>query len=347
MREMTKGFMGSDVFGNRIVQPTIIMVRAGSFRAFGGGASFAAHPEGLMMREPWQKDAEGLGRVGKRSLLGQSRTEGVGFDPSAETLCSLLKKALAVSKTKVTGREWLDFFSALDRLRPLEKENGEWRASIYHQMALTCPDEVSILRSIPGAQAPTEKCVKIGVYGQDRMISTKLEPYQTRGWSIVRIPFKRTQPKPKTGHPVPYFEDKPIGDMEEIWACPPGESIPKKTPLTAKEAADLARSLGQAIGPIRSATPEAASCVKDSQADLAVTERLLDRLGKAAADGKDEPVDVTQDEVDAAKKIMDCASQLGAHVTPAPAVITGGGLSTLATAGIIGGAGAAVALLVL
>lgn len=312
---MTKGFMGSDVFGSRVG------LRIPMRDAFG--------PQ------------SGIDLPKKVYSMGQSRSSGVEFDPSAETLCNMLKKALAVRTKSAEGPEWGDFWSALDRLRPLEKQNGEWRASIYHQMALTCPDEVARLRSIPGAQAPTDKCVKLGTYAKTQILSTLVEPYLTKGWTILRIP-------------VPQYSSAPYGAMEkqlvlknEIWACPPGEGIPEKTALTAQEASDLARSLGEAIGPVRFANPEATSCVKDSQADLAVTERLLDRLGKAASENGTEPVDVTQDEVDAANKIIDCASKLGAMVSPPPSVLATGGISPLATAGIVGSVGAAAALLML
>lgn len=320
---MNTGFMGSDVFGNRIGQPTRIMAGAGNL---------------------------GLRRQ-RKVHLGQSRTSGVEYDPSSSSLCALLKKAIASNVKSAAGPEWDTFFSAVGRLRPFEKENGKWWAEIYHQMALECPDEVSHLRSMQGVQLPSDKCVKLTIQRSvNQIISTITEPYQTRGWTIVRVPVIRS-----TAERVPSergtMEKKPaphvVPDVYEIWACPPGETVPEKTSLNAQEAADLARSLGEAVGPLRSTTAEASACVKDSLADLLVTERLLDRLGSAAST-EGGAVDVTQDEVDAAKKIIDCASQLGAKVSPPPAVVAAeGGLSTLATVGLIGGAGALTALLVL
>jgi hypothetical protein len=320
---MNTGFMGSDVFGNRIGQPTRMMA--------------------------------GLGHLAPRRQgkvhLGQSRTSGVEYDPSSSSLCALLKKAIAANVKSAAGPEWDTFFSAVGRLRPLEKENGKWWAEIYHQMALECPDEVSHLRSMHGVQVPSDKCVKLTIQkSENQIISTITEPYQIRGWTIVRVRVASSTmvPKPAAqGAMEEKSSPKMVPYVYEIWACPPGESVPEKTSLNAQEAADLARSLGEAVGPLRAATLEAAACVKDSQADLLVTERLLDRLGSAAST-EGGAVDVTQDEVNAAKKIIDCASQLGAKVTPPPAVVAAeGGLSTLTTVGLIGGAGALTALLVL
>ena len=386
---MNVQFMGPGLFGNRLGQPTQIMVQAGGFRAFGTYGSFAAPPNGPMMPEPWQKEKESLGRGGggggrggggrgwggphrsfnvvnnvnenegvicgpgetgpwcepeQQYLMGQSRTQGVEYDVSAETLCSMLKKALAVSKKEVTSPEWKDFLDALDRLRPLNMSTPEWRSKIYHQMALTCPDEVSILRSMRGAERFADRCVMLGVKPGNSFTGFMTEPYTSRGWTIQRVTVNEPPPQP-SDKLKPIFERQ---RMFEIWACPPGQAIPKKTSLTPQEATDLAHSLSQAIQPLRAAGPDAASCVKDSQADLAVMERLLDRLNTIGTDKNGPNVDVTQDEVDAAKKIIDCASQLGAQVAPGPATVeaaaSGGGISPLATAGMIGGAGALAAL---
>lgn len=342
------GFAGTNVFGHRMGQATPIMVQAGGFRVSGSGGYFAS-PQGLMMREPWQKREEARALGSRKNNLGQtSRTSGVEFEPSASPLCQLLKTALADNSRQIIGPKWKDFFMAMERLRPLDVENPKWRAQVLHQMALHCPDDVSKLRSLPGAPPPSDKCVKLVLRKTPKqIITTIIEPYETRGWKIVQVPFHTPNPQAVKAE---QFESQIVREEKffhpyEVWACPPGDEIPKKTVLSTQEAADLAKSLGQAIGPVRQATPEASSCVKDSQSDLAVTEKLLDRLGTAAS-GKDEGVDVTQDEIDAANKIIDCASKLGAKVTPPPAAaqaVASGGMSTLTTVGLIGGAGAATA----
>lgn len=311
------GFMGSEVFGGRVgrrvetVRP-VFSVQNRNFSLSGAG----------------------------RRSMGQSRTDGVEPLPAAADLCSLLRSALAANSSRAEGSEWDDFFSALDRLRPVSKENETWRAEVYHQLALQCPDDVSRLRSIAGAPKPADKCVRIMVkHNESQDVATKIAPYQSKGWSVVEVPVPARRPTP--GRPGLEPELKLV-QQTEIWACPPGEELPKKTSLTSQEAADLAKSLEQAAGPIRSSAPARAECIANAKVDVVVTGRLLARLKKAAASG--EGVDVSQDEVDAANRVVDCASRLGVKVVPVPETIAPG-ISTGAAAGLVGSAGALAFLL--
>ena len=309
---MNRGFMGSDVFGGRVGRQveTVRPVFAVENRNFS------------------------LSGAGRRSM-GQSRTEGVEPLPAAADLCSLLRSALAANSARAEGAEWDDFFSALDRLRPVDKENETWRAEVYHQLALQCPDDVSRLRSIPGVSKAPDKCVKVMTkHNESQDVASKIGPYQSRGWSVVEVP---VAPRRPAQVPSGTYPEMKLIQQTEIWACPPGEAIPKKTSLTAQEAADLAKSLDQATGPIRSSDPRRATCVAHAKVDVVITSRLLARLKKAAASNSG--VDVSQDEVDAANEVVDCASSLGVKVVPVPETIAPG-ISTGAAAGIVGSAGA-------
>jgi hypothetical protein len=315
---MNRGFMGSEVFGGRVGRP-VETVRP----------VFAVENRNLSL--------SGAGRRG----MGQSRKEGVEVEPSAADLCSLLRSALTANSARAEGAEWNDFFSALDRLRPVMKENETWRAEVYHQLALQCPDDVSKLRSIPGAPKPADKCVKVMTkHNENQDVATKIAPYQSKGWSVVELPATPRHRQVET--PSGAYPEMKLVRETEIWACPPGEQIPKKTSLTAQEAADLAKSLDQATGPIRNSDPSRDACVANAKVDIVVTSRLLARLKKAAASG--DGVEVSQDEVDAANQVVNCASKLGVKVVPVPQTISPG-ISTGAAAGIVGSAGALAILL--
>jgi len=347
---MNRGFAGGDVFGNRAGRPLVSVrevdmgrgggaARGGSFRGggFQGGGFRGNFRETPVVLE---------GRERRRASLGAF--EGMSIDPSIPDLCALLKRAIA-SNAKSASEEgpWKDFWDAVDRLRPLTASAGQWRADVVNQMNTQCPDDVARLRSMPGARGVREGCVKVTIQkSPNQIISTVIEPYQTRGWEIVRIPLTSNL---VAGGAVPETT-APVGKLAqqyEVWACPPGAEIPKRTSLSAREAAELGHSISEALAPLKAGAPGAAECVQGAHVDVVVVNRLLTDLeAKAAAN---ETVDVTQDQLDAANKVIECASKAGASVTPPPAAALpgggGGGFPWLPVAGVAGAG--ALALLVL
>jgi len=284
---------------------------------------------------------------GERRRASLGAFEGMSIDPSIPDLCALLKTALAANaKSASEEGPWKDFWDAVDRLRPLTTAAGKWRADVMNQMETRCPDDVAKLRSMPGARGVREGCVMVTLQkSPNQIISTVVEPYQTRGWEIVKIPYTSNL---VAAGAVPEMT-APTGKLVqqyEIWACPPGQQVPKRTSLSAREAAELGHSISEALAPLRAGAPGASQCVQGAQVDVAVVNRLLvDLEARAAAN---ETADVTQDQLDAANKVIECATQVGAVVTPPPAAAlppTGGGFPWLPVAGVAGAG--ALALLVL
>lgn len=374
---MNRGFAGAAVFGNVAGRPLVSVRevdmgrggggggRGGGFRGggfqgggfrgnFRHGQPFGRRWNGTFYEDVpcgpayWGPECELPVVLGeserRRASLGAF--EGISIDASIPDLCALLKRALA-SRTKSASEtaEWGDFWDAMERLRPLEMSAAKWRADVMNQMATQCPDDVARLRSIPGARGISDKCVKVTIQkSPNQIISTVIEPYQTKGWEIVRIPF--TQQLAVAEMQTPGAK---LVQQYEIWACPPGQEIPKRTSLSAREAAELGHSLIEALAPLKAGTPGAADCVQGAHVDVAVVNRLVTDLeAKASAN---ETIDVTQDQLDAANKVIDCASKAGASVTPPPAAATavpagaGGGFPWLPVAGVAGAG--ALALLVL